>query len=348
MKREQSIDYDRMEWTFSHMQINLIQFAVREEELILCNSDSDAIARATKTTVTFAYPWDSNYQTKLMNDSKEPNFIKFYEIGTKHQSKWEAYIYQHVEKELRLISGVVQIYHSLIFTDKCLTVQEFTAGTLKEFIKIQNSCEVKLSELIFAIIVLDLMKILRSIHQMNIIHGCFKSDNIFVAKRIARKPQLDTLSDGTTLLVKLANWEFAIRNTNGMKYSGQYINEKNVITDGYYMCEPWNYEIDRMGLLNVANELICNETLRYIRRENGRYIPLLNLKSSTWSTYDLWSDLFYKCLNVELYSWDELINVLAQATDTSIRESGDQWIRSTVEYNALYQALLKKNSQFYP
>lgn len=64
--------------------------------------------------------------------------------------------------------------------------------------------------------------------------------------------------------------------------------------------------------------------------------------------YDLWSDLFYKCLNMEMYSWDELINVLAQATDTSIRENGDQWIRSTVEYNVLYQELLKKNSKFYP
>lgn len=53
--------------------------------------------------------------------------------------------------------------------------------------------------------------------------------------RIACKPQLGTLSSGATLLVKLANWEFAIRNTDGTKYSGQYINENKVITDGNYV-----------------------------------------------------------------------------------------------------------------
>uniref|UniRef100_A0A0R3RZN1 Protein kinase domain-containing protein n=1 Tax=Elaeophora elaphi TaxID=1147741 RepID=A0A0R3RZN1_9BILA len=104
-------------------------------------------------------------------------------VRSKHQNSWETYIYRYVEKELSLISGIVQIYHSLSFIDKCLTVQEFTAGTLKELIKIQNSIDIKLSELIIAIIILDLMKILRSIHRINIIHGCFRSDNIYVAKR---------------------------------------------------------------------------------------------------------------------------------------------------------------------
>nr|CDQ04068.1 Bm1561 [Brugia malayi] len=79
------------------------------------------------------------------------------------------------------------------------------------------------------------MKILRCIHQMNIIHGCFKSHNIFVAGRIAYKPQLNTLTNGATLLVKLANWDSAIQNTNGRKHSGQYINENNIVTDDNYV-----------------------------------------------------------------------------------------------------------------
>ncbi|CAG9531879.1 unnamed protein product [Cercopithifilaria johnstoni] len=102
-----------------------------------------------------------------------------------------------------------------------------------------------------------------------------------------------------------------------------------------------------MGLVNIANELICNQTLRYLRCENGNYIPLLNLKRN-WSMYELWSDLFHKCLNMELYTWDELIDMLARGTDTSIRENGDQWIKSTAEYNVLFRELFKKSSQFYP
>ncbi|CAG9531880.1 unnamed protein product [Cercopithifilaria johnstoni] len=248
------------------IEIRKKQFVIKEEELILSNNDNYAISTAGEKTITYpcdsnhqtsayswdsdhqtfaypwesdhitsAYPWDSDRQTELMNDFKTPNFIKFYNVRSKHQSNWEAYIYHYVEKELRQISGIVQIYHCLTFTDKSLTVQEFTAGTLKELITIQNSGDIKLSELIVAIIILDLMKILRITHQMNIIHGCFRSDNIFVAKRIACKPQFDTLSNGATLLAKLANWDFAIRNTDGMKYSGQYINEEKVITDGCYV-----------------------------------------------------------------------------------------------------------------
>ncbi|VDP17391.1 unnamed protein product [Onchocerca flexuosa] len=156
-------------------------------------------------------------------------------IRPKHQSYWESHIYHYVEEELRLISGIVQIYHCLSFIDKCLTVQEFTAGTLKELIKIQNIGDKKLNELIIALIVLDLMKILRCIHQMNIIHGCFKSDNVFITKRITSRPQLDTLGNGATLLVKLANWDYAIRNTDGTKYGGQYINENKVVTNDDYV-----------------------------------------------------------------------------------------------------------------
>ncbi|KAM3729121.1 Checkpoint serine/threonine-protein kinase [Dirofilaria immitis] len=156
-------------------------------------------------------------------------------IRPKHQSYWEAYIYHYVKEELRLISGIVEIYHCLTFIDKCLTVQEFTAGTLKELINIQNFDRTKkLNELIIAIIILDLMKILRCIHQMNIIHGCFRSDNIFIAKRLICKPQLGTLNNGTTLILKLANWDFAIRDIDGRKYDGQYINENKVITDDDY------------------------------------------------------------------------------------------------------------------
>ncbi|KAL3989839.1 hypothetical protein ACH3XW_29240 [Acanthocheilonema viteae] len=102
-----------------------------------------------------------------------------------------------------------------------------------------------------------------------------------------------------------------------------------------------------MGFANIVSELICNQTLRYLRCKNGSYIPLLNLKRN-WSMYELWSDLFYKCLKMELYSWDELIDVLAEAIDTSIDENGDQWIRSTAEYNVLFRELFRKNSQFYP
>ncbi|VIO88251.1 Uncharacterized protein BM_BM1561 [Brugia malayi] len=164
-----------------------------------------------------------------------PNRYFILKIRPKHQSYWEAYIYQYVEEKLRLISGIIRIYHCLSFTDKCLTVQEFTAGTLKELIAIQDYSSIKLSEFIIAIIILDLMKILRCIHQMNIIHGCFKSHNIFVAGRIAYKPQLNTLTNGATLLVKLANWDSAIQNTNGRKHSGQYINENNIVTDDNYV-----------------------------------------------------------------------------------------------------------------
>ncbi|EFO26512.1 hypothetical protein LOAG_01968 [Loa loa] len=102
-----------------------------------------------------------------------------------------------------------------------------------------------------------------------------------------------------------------------------------------------------MGLANITNELICNRTLRYLRCKNGRYIPLLNLKRN-WSMYHLWSHLFHKCLNMELHSWDELIDMFAQATDTSLRESGDQWIKSSAEYNVLFLELFKKNSHIYP
>uniref|UniRef100_A0A0R3RZN2 Uncharacterized protein n=1 Tax=Elaeophora elaphi TaxID=1147741 RepID=A0A0R3RZN2_9BILA len=103
-----------------------------------------------------------------------------------------------------------------------------------------------------------------------------------------------------------------------------------------------------MGLVNIANELIGNRTLRYFRCKNGSYIPLLDVYSRSWSMYELWSDLFCKCLNMESYTWDELIDVLAQATDTSICESGEQWIKLTAEYNVLFRELSRKNLQFYP
>ncbi|MCP9257821.1 Serine/threonine protein kinase [Dirofilaria immitis] len=146
------------------------QFAIKEEELILSNNDNKANSGITQTIRTSIYPWDIKLQAELMN---------YMQIRPKHQSYWEAYIYHYVKEELRLISGIVEIYHCLTFIDKCLTVQEFTAGTLK--------------------------------------------------------PQLGTLNNGTTLILKLANWDFAIRDIDGRKYDGQYINENKVITDDDYV-----------------------------------------------------------------------------------------------------------------
>uniref|UniRef100_A0A8R1XZM7 Uncharacterized protein n=1 Tax=Onchocerca volvulus TaxID=6282 RepID=A0A8R1XZM7_ONCVO len=103
-----------------------------------------------------------------------------------------------------------------------------------------------------------------------------------------------------------------------------------------------------MGFVNVVNELICNQTMSYLRCKSGRYIPLLKLKRN-WSMVELWSDLIYKCVNdMELHSWDELINDLAEATDTFIRKNGDQWIKFIAEYNFLFLKLFKRNLQFYP
>lgn len=63
---------------------------------------------------------------------------------------------------------------------------------------------------------------------------------------------------------------------------------------------------------------------------------------------ELWCNLFHKCLNMELHDWNELIEMLAQATDISIHENVDRWIRSCAEYNILFVELFKRNSQFYP
>uniref|UniRef100_A0A915PBY1 Protein kinase domain-containing protein n=1 Tax=Setaria digitata TaxID=48799 RepID=A0A915PBY1_9BILA len=321
------------------------QFAAKEEKLIL--SDLKNSVTAPEANDTFTYPWDVQQQAKLMDDMEIPSFIKFYNVRPKHQTCWEAYIYNYVKEELTLISAIVQIYHCAMFVDKCLTVQEFTSGTLKQLIKLQNSGDVKLNELIFAIIVLDLMKVLRCIHQMNIIHGCFKSDNIFISKRIACRPELEMLRSGTTLLVKVANWDFAIRSSAGIKYGGEYINENEVVTDGDYQCGPWSYEIDRRGFLNIVNELICGRKLTYLRCKNGRCAPLLGLKRHC-SMHEIWSNLFRRCLDTESFTWDELIHEFAQTTDASIRENEDEWIKSSAGYNILFLQLLKKNSQFYP
>uniref|UniRef100_A0A1I8EY74 Uncharacterized protein n=1 Tax=Wuchereria bancrofti TaxID=6293 RepID=A0A1I8EY74_WUCBA len=102
-----------------------------------------------------------------------------------------------------------------------------------------------------------------------------------------------------------------------------------------------------MGFVNIANELICNQTLRYLQCKNGRYVSLLNFKKNL-HMHELWSNFFYKCLNMKLCNWDELINMFAQTIDTSIRENGDQWIRLSAEYNILLLELIKKNSKFYP
>lgn len=60
---------------------NFRQFAIKEEELILCNNNNATISTVAKTTGTFVYPWDIQQQAKLMNDMKKPNFIKFYNVS---------------------------------------------------------------------------------------------------------------------------------------------------------------------------------------------------------------------------------------------------------------------------
>lgn len=60
---------------------NFRQFAIKEEELILCNNNNATISTVAKTTGTFVYPWDIQQQAKLMIDMKKPNFIKFYNVS---------------------------------------------------------------------------------------------------------------------------------------------------------------------------------------------------------------------------------------------------------------------------
>ncbi|VDK28156.1 unnamed protein product [Gongylonema pulchrum] len=151
------------------------QFAIEEEKLILKESDADSSNEVAKKAASD--PWDEHWQAKLMLDMEAPQFVKNYDRASNHVIRWEAYVYNYVKEKLDRISGTAQIYSCLTFVDRGLIVREKAFGTLREI------CNAKVPEIVVAVIALDLMKILRCIHGMNVIHACFSTDHILIASK---------------------------------------------------------------------------------------------------------------------------------------------------------------------
>ncbi|VDM98653.1 unnamed protein product [Thelazia callipaeda] len=257
-----------------------------------------------------------------------PDRIYMLKVRQEYQANLELFMYSKIMDDLRTISGIIEIIQCLMFTDKCLIVQEYPCATLADFIQVQNSGNLILRESVIGIIVLDLMKILRCLQKNFIIHGCFKSDNIFIANRllnflIKNKLNFVMLKGEAALLVKLGNWDFANESSDSKEYH-ENINKNEIVIKSEYDNDQWNHERDTKDFISIVHEL-CDQ-------------PLEN-----FYMHQLWLKLFDLELPSE-HEWNTLIDELAEAVDIHINTNrGIPWITAQAEYNAIFDDLLQTN-----
>ncbi|KAJ8627795.1 hypothetical protein MRB53_021102 [Persea americana] len=258
---------------------------------------------------------------------------------------WEFYMYRQLDKRVsddkRPSFGFAHRVH--IYADCSILVCDYEAhGTLQDVINSYLVIGQWMDEVLCIYYSIEMLRMLETLHNVGIIHGDFKPDNLLV--RYARD---ELTEDGFSKRTRpwrdqglcLIDWGRGIDLSlfpDGVQFKG------DSRTSGFRCVEmqenrPWTYQVDIYGLCVTVHLMLHGSYLSIKKKESPDghclYQPDSSLKRY-WNI-DLWSTFFTKLLN--LTNDDDSTKVLE-----SVRKSLEDYLCSSPQLIKKLKMLLVK------
>ncbi|GMT28326.1 hypothetical protein PFISCL1PPCAC_19623, partial [Pristionchus fissidentatus] len=236
------------------------------------------------------------------------------ELAMKYETpscEWEVYILEALRKRIRntaVMESLMQVTDAFIYQNCSLILSEYLPmGTLLQ--SANTNTDPHWSIVVF--LGMQMARVLKDVHNANIVHGDAKPDNWMIIEKINEDASIDELLDSRCL--RLIDWGRAIdmKALGGRSLYGRAGTEQ---FDCIEMCEgrPWTYHPDLYAFCATIYVLHTKEYMN-VTNTNGRYAPVKGFKRRL-STVSLWSEIFDECFNIPpsspLPSWDIIYNKL--------------------------------------
>ena len=236
----------------------------------------------------------------------------------KPASSWEYYILKQVERRLLQLDPSGSSLRSIInvdalhyFTDESYLVLNYAKqGTLLDLVNLvrQNNSNTALDETLVMFFSIELIKVVGNIHEIGIIHGDLKADNVMVRFQ-ELSPDIRDLGP------------YNASGQNGWSSKGIYLIDFGKSLDltlfpqgketkfkadwkvdsqdclEMQRGEPWNFEADYFGLAGIIHILLFGEVIEVLPlRNTSKEYKLRNTLKRYWQR-DIWHRLFDVLIN---------------------------------------------------
>ncbi|KAK9922580.1 hypothetical protein M0R45_031041 [Rubus argutus] len=209
---------------------------------------------------------------------------------------WEFYMYRELDQRIsdkeRSSFGFAQRMH--LYSDCSILVCNYLAnGTLQDAINSYAALGKSMEEVLCIYYTIEMLYMLESLHDVGIIHGDFKPDNLLI--RYSRSgPWLD---QGLCLV----DWGRGIDLhlfPDNMEFKG------DCRTSGFRCVEmqenkPWTFQVDTYGLCVIVHMMLHNSYMEIDKKPSpdGGYVYLPKSSLKRYWKVELWKNLFVKLLN---------------------------------------------------
>lgn len=218
-------------------------------------------------------------------------------------SLWEWYIHHQILERIprNLHHNFVRFHSIHMYSDKALTLMQFSDGTLQDAMNCFHKMNKRMDEPLIIYYTLEMLKIIEILHGAGIIHGDIKPDNFLIKNNPG--VELDDWGSGS------AGWDgkglvlidYGRSIDTRLYPEGTVFNSGNHV-EGFKCTEmtegrPWTYQADLFGICGVVHCLLHGNFIDVIRDPRTKdLMPKMPFKR--YHQADLWRPLFRDFLNI--------------------------------------------------
>ncbi|KAI6208580.1 Protein kinase domain-containing protein [Aphelenchoides besseyi] len=233
---------------------------------------------------------------------------------------------------------LMDLQDAYIFKDASAIVYEYLPyGTLLDLANTYRIQGRDVAGMVISLVGLQLGRVLKHIHDMSIIHGDTKPDNILICGPLPENMPFEKVIGQP--LIRLIDFGRAIdmQYYRGQTFTGK---AKTQCFDCIEMMEgrPWTYQTDLFGFVSVIYLLMHHQYMKVKKDENGVYKTWHPVKRRM-TNGDLWTKIFEKFLNIpscsNLPDWSIVLYDLETEFSEAVRQDPAAWKQSIVWLNKM-------------
>ncbi|KAL1490895.1 hypothetical protein ABEB36_011572 [Hypothenemus hampei] len=214
-------------------------------------------------------------------------------VALKHQkppNKWEYYICKEIKARLRghpLSDRFMEVSVGYFSKQASVLVSQFEQlGSLLDAINILKKNVMKNTENLALYFTLQMLQIVKAMHEVQIIHGDIKPDNFLVVHLSNNTLSLKLIDFGRSIDMALF--------PTGANFTCP------ITTEDFICCEvrdgrPWSYHTDIFCVAASAHVLLLHDYMQTRKDKTGLWTIAMRLPR--YAKADLWADFFAACLN---------------------------------------------------
>ena len=248
------------------------------------------------------YSCTSNNNTAI----SDIQFNKFFALKIcRPANMWEFYIVDEMHKRLSRKQGIdielsVQMGNpAVLYQDASVLVDEYCPnGTLMKIVNVYKKAKKSFPKSMTAYFALELMLVIRQIHECDIIHADVKPDNVLILNFPTREEVISVIR--RTSAVKLIDFG---RGIDMSLFPKDTLFMHHVETKGSACPEmldnlPWSHQIDWFGFLDCMHVMIFQDYIDIYKDPESGFWSLNKKVNKRNHLKDMWEPLFDQLLNL--------------------------------------------------